>query len=88
MARSSFTLACLALFLGACVKRAPDGSVLRALPHCDHQGAAVRARPLEDAVSSCMRLLTQEPVDSSRTLLGLTTDDQGRITEVCAHRPA
>lgn len=73
----------LVLLLAACVKRAPDGSVLRALPSCETNGRSVRARPLEDVVTPCLRLLGLEPSDSSRSLLGLTTDGQGRITRVC-----
>lgn len=76
------TLLCL-LVLSACVKRAPDGTVLRRLPKCEKQGRGVRARPLDEAVQSCMRLLTSEPVDSSRSLLGLTTNENGKITRVC-----
>jgi hypothetical protein len=30
-----------------------------------------------------MRLLAKEQSDSSRSILGLTTDEQGRITTVC-----
>lgn len=71
------------LILSSCVKRAPDGSVLKALPKCEREGQVVRARPLEDAVQSCLRLLSAEPVDSSRSILGLSTDEQGRITTVC-----
>jgi hypothetical protein len=73
----------LVLILVGCVKRAPDGSVLKALPACETNGKSVRARPLEDAVQPCMRLLSAEPTDSSRSILGLSTDEQGRITTVC-----
>ncbi|MFZ5444069.1 MAG: hypothetical protein ACOZQL_28965 [Myxococcota bacterium] len=73
----------LVLALAACVKRAPDGTVLRNLPLCETNGRTVRARPLEDAVTPCLRLLGLEPTDSSRSLLGLTTDGNGRITRVC-----
>lgn len=78
------TLPCLlVLSVLGCVKRAPDGTVLRRLPKCDQQGRGVRARPLDEAVQPCMRFLSQEPVDSSRSLLGLTTDASGKITRVC-----
>ncbi len=72
-----------ALFLVSCARRAPDGAVLRALPRCEANGPSVEARPLEDSVQPCMRLLAIEPVDSSRSMLGLSTDDAGRITRVC-----
>ncbi len=75
---------CLALLIvAACVKRAPDGTVLRALPACETNGRSVQSRPLEDAVQPCMRLLSVEPADTSRSILGLSTDDQARITAVC-----
>lgn len=73
----------LLLLIAGCVKRAPDGTVLRALPSCETNGKSVRARPLEDAVTPCLRLLAQEPADSSRSLLGLSTNEQGRVTRVC-----
>jgi hypothetical protein len=66
-----------------CVKRAPDGTVLRRIPRCESQGRSVRAKPLEEAVQSCMRLLSFDPVDSSRTLMGLSTDENGKISTVC-----
>ena len=67
----------------SCVKRAPDGTVLRRVPSCGAQGKSVRAKPLDEAVHPCMRLLSIEPVDSSRTLLGLSTDADGRIAQIC-----
>lgn len=71
------------LCLSGCVKRAPDGTVLRRIPHCETQGRSVRARPLDEAVQSCTRLLAIEGSDASRSLLGLTTDKAGRVSDVC-----
>jgi hypothetical protein len=68
------TLALLLVLCSACVK---------GIPKCETQGRGVRARPLEEAVQPCMRLLTSEPVDSSRSLIGLTTDPNGKISRVC-----
>lgn len=73
----------VAIAWAGCVKRAPDGTVLRRIPKCESQGRAVRAKPLEEAVQSCMRLLSLDPVDSSRTLLGLSTDENGKVSTVC-----
>lgn len=73
----------LILVAASCVKRAPDGTVLRRIPRCDTQGRSVRARPLDEAVQSCLRLLSIDPADSSRTLLGLSTDEHGKVSTVC-----
>ncbi|MFT3707805.1 MAG: hypothetical protein QM817_09105 [Archangium sp.] len=83
MIRVRVTLALLLVVVSGCVKRLPDGTVLRSLPKCEKQGRSVRAKPLDEAVQPCMRLLTLEPVDSSRSLIGLSTDEKGKIARVC-----